>query len=74
MPKKTRKQNPENSQGDNSAKQILQIIQQHSNEITRTKNRFLKEGNSEQYLAYANIEAAFDILKDDLKEEGFICG
>lgn len=71
MPKKTRKQNPENSQGENSIKQILQIVRKNSDEITKTKSRFLKEGNSEQYLAYANIEAAFDILKDDLKEEGF---
>lgn len=71
MSKKIRKQNPENSQGENSVKQILQIIRKNSDEITKTKNRFLKEGNSEQYLAYANIEAAFDILKDDLKEEGF---
>lgn len=71
MPKKTRKQNPENSQGENSVKQILQIIKKNSDEITKTKNLFLKEGKSEQYLAYANIEAAFDILKDDLKEEGF---
>lgn len=71
MSKKTRKQNPENPQGENSVKQILQIVRKNSDEITKTKNRFLKEGNSEQYLAYANIEAAFDILKDDLKEEGF---
>lgn len=70
MSKKTKKQNPENSQGGNPENQILQIIKKHSEEITKTKIRFLKDGDSDQYQTYANIEAAFDILIDELEEEG----
>jgi len=70
MSKKNKKQNPENSQGENPENRILQIIKKHSEEITKTKIRFLKDGDSDQYQTYANIEAAFDILIDDLEEEG----
>ena len=70
MSKKNKKQNLENSQGENSENRILQIIKKHSEEITKTKIRFLKDGDSDQYQTYANIEAAFDILIDELEEEG----
>lgn len=71
MPKKTRKQSPENSQGENSENRILQIIHRHADDITKAKDHYLKEENSEQYLIYSNIESAFDILKEDLNKEGF---
>ena len=72
MSKKNKKQNLENSQGENSENRILQIIKKHSEEITKTKIRFLKDGDSDQYQTYANIEAAFDILIDELEEEGLL--
>ena len=50
---------------------ILGVIDRHASEIHEAKKRYLEAGNDAQYAVYGEIEAAFDILKDDLKREGF---
>ncbi len=50
---------------------ILAIINKHARNIERTKMQYLTDDENERYIMYANIESAFDILKDDLRKEGF---
>lgn len=55
----------------NSIDKILGIIQEHANNISRTKLQYLDEDQNGQYSIYANIEAAFDLLIDDIEQAGF---
>ena len=50
---------------------ILGVIDRHAEEIHKAKKHYLEQRNDAQYAVYGEIEAAFDILKDDLKREGF---
>lgn len=56
---------------ENAGPRILAIVARHANSVSKTKRQYLDEGQSERYAMYANIEAAFDILLDDLRLEGF---
>ena len=52
-------------------KKILEIIGKHCEEISAAKYRGLNDNNIEMYKTYGDIEAAFYILKEDLRKEGF---
>ena len=52
-------------------KLILEIILKNRDEITSAKLAYLDKGNKEGYGRYGDIEAAFDILVEDLRKEGF---
>ncbi len=56
---------------EESGDRILAIINKHADSISRTKLQYLDEDQNDRYMMYANIESAFDILKDDLRKEGF---
>jgi len=56
---------------EDEADRILLLIKKHATSISKTKNQYLEESNSERYAMYANIESAFDILMDELRAEGF---
>jgi hypothetical protein len=56
---------------DDAADYVLKIIKKHADEVSSTKKRYLDESNVDRYGIYSNIEAAFDILMDDLRKEGF---
>lgn len=56
---------------EDEADRILTLIKKHAGSISKTKQQYLDESNSERYAMYANIESAFDILMDDLRAEGF---
>ena len=51
---------------------LLSIIQRHAANVTNTKMFYLQNGPDENYMTYANIEAAFDLLIEDIKKEGFV--
>lgn len=57
---------------EDAPKRIIQIIMNHARNVSNKKRRYLDDIDAEQYGIYANIEAAFDILIDDLKKEGFV--
>lgn len=55
----------------NEQDRILDIVKAHARNISRTKMQYLEEDENERYTMYSNIEAAFDILLDDLRKEGY---
>lgn len=50
---------------------ILRIIEAHAAETAKAKKYFLLNDDVNMYARYGDIEAAFDILKEDLRREGF---
>ena len=57
---------------EDNGKRIIQLVKKHAKEISKTKRQYLDQEDSELYKTYANIEAAFDILMDDLEKEGLL--
>ncbi len=51
-------------------KEICKIIDKHMKEVVSAKNKYLKDDNVDQYERYAEVEASFYILIEDLKREG----
>ena len=51
---------------------ILGVIERNHQSITTAKLKYLDEKNYDSYGRYGDIEAAFDILKEDLRKEGFV--
>lgn len=56
---------------EDPVKIILGIIKKHSDEVCLASVRYLDRGDFEQHKTYSDIAAAFDILKEDLRKEGF---
>lgn len=56
---------------EDNGEHILRIFKKHVNEIAAAKKKYLKDKNYDQYGRYGDIEAAFYILAEDLKREGF---
>lgn len=56
---------------EDPVKLIMGVIDRNLGEITTAKLKYLDQKNYDSYGRYGDIEAAFIILKDDLRKEGF---
>lgn len=56
---------------EDPVKLILGVIERNAKSISDTKLKYLNDNDAEQYGRYGDIEAAFDILKEDIRKEGF---